>query len=355
MKTTALGRFEREFRGWVEAHNNRHGYGADADEMLALLGTRISDEVLRQIGSGLINGWLVTEEEPGRGYYVRERDRPGVRGGQYTLTHVGDGTVAPCWELYVQLGDYAQVRTVAERFGQEVRLEDHLMDLTVYADSRLVLYVEQKRNAGLASELLRKVEAYGQAGFAQDDYDRNNDALRKAKYLVRDGARPLFFGLSAVGYRRLFSVTYEDRDNRFRLEPLGQSLTAPLSDYPAGNSQGAPRRSCVDPLACEVEALVPEIWVTLGTGRTAYNFYAPCPNGDAIIAGVYADGSVWTDLSGLGAVTAERLAAGIAELGIDLEPGAQWRFWRSGDERFDLAGSDPTAIAQAFRKALDGA
>jgi hypothetical protein len=63
---------------------------------------------------------------------------------QFAVTHQGQGQVVPCWELFVQLADYAWLRTIAERHGQEVRLEDRLMDLTVRAGCRLVLYVEHK-------------------------------------------------------------------------------------------------------------------------------------------------------------------------------------------------------------------
>lgn len=353
MKTTALQRFEEELRKWVKAHNDHHGYDAQADNLLTALEDRIGIDLLGQIGSGYLNGWLVNETGPGRGYLVKESDRPGPNGGQYTLTHDGGGKVAPCWELYVQLGDYAHIRTVAERLGQEVRLEDRLMDLTVYSDDKLILYVEQKREESLARSLLKKLEAYGRQGFSLEDPDKGNDALRKAKYLVRHAARPLFLGLSAPGFRRLFQVEYGDVGNQFGLIPVGESLTAPLADYPSTGSGSAPPRSPIDALASEVEAHCEEIWLTRGTGQTAFNFYSPSPTGDAIIAGVYEDGTVWTDLAGLGEPRAGELVGGLAKIGISLKSGAEWRYWREGDGRFNLTGSDPVAIVGAFRAALD--
>lgn len=145
------------------------------------------------------------------------------------ITHQGRGRVAPCWELFVQLADYAWLRTVSERHGQEVRLEDRLMDLTVRAGRRLVLYVEQKTSRSVASKLLARMREYGEKGFDLDDPDRGDDALRKAKYLVRSGAHPIYFGLSAVDYAQLFKVDYLD-GNRFRLSEDSRSFSAPLAE-----------------------------------------------------------------------------------------------------------------------------
>ena len=161
-------RFRREFCRWVQAHNDAKGYATDPDALFSILQGRIGARLAR-IGSAYRNGWLQTEADPGRGYFVREADRPGPRGGQFTITHQGEGQVAPCWELFVQLADYAWLRTVAERHRQEVRLEDRLMDLTVRAGSRLVLYVEHKTTRELAEKLVDRMRRYGEDGFTLED------------------------------------------------------------------------------------------------------------------------------------------------------------------------------------------
>src|SRR5215470_14289085 len=171
-------------------HNSTHGFETDSEALLAKLQARIPREYLTDIGSAFLNGWLETESSPGRGYFVRESDRPGVGGGQFTLIHRGHSVVQPCWELYIQLADYAWLRTVAVRSGHHVRLEDNLMDLTVRTGTTLLLYVEQKERKGTAQRLLGKVWEYGRRGFDLNDDDHGNDALRKAKYLVRAEARP---------------------------------------------------------------------------------------------------------------------------------------------------------------------
>lgn len=97
------------------------------------------------------------------------------------IIHQGGGTVAPCWKLYVQLADYVSLRTVAERHGQTIRLEDDVMDVTVRAGDTLVICVEEKTAASTAEKLVNGVCTYGQTGFAWDDSDKGNDPLRKAK------------------------------------------------------------------------------------------------------------------------------------------------------------------------------
>src|SRR5262249_6050573 len=184
MSQSALERFHSEFRRWVQSHNSTHGYKTDSEGLLAKLEARVPREYLTGIGSAFLNGWLETEASPDRGYFVRESDRPGVGGGQFTLIHQGHSGVQPCWELYIQLADYAWLRTVAGRSGHHVRLEGNLMDLTVRSGGTLLLYVEQKERKETAQRLLQKVTSYGRLGFGLDDDDRGNDPLRKAKYLV---------------------------------------------------------------------------------------------------------------------------------------------------------------------------
>ncbi len=353
MKRQALERFRREFHRWIRAYTVAHGRTADAERLWAALKSRVGDG-LAHIGAAYLSGWLITESEPGRGYFVREADRPGPGGGQFTLIHRGRGQVDPCWELFVQLADYARLRPLAERYGQVVRLEDHRMDLTVRSGPVLVLYVEHKEAKATAMRLVREMREYGATGFGFHDPDVGNDPLRKAKYLAR--ARPVFFGVSAVGYRQLFRVDY-GRDNRFRLIDDPRPLSAPLAEHPAPPGVPPPEpRSAADALAIEVERVCRNIWVSLGTGRTAFNFYlAEGEHGDAIVAGVSKDGRVWTDVKGLGPDRAARLAGALQERGVSLDTSRVWASWRLARNRsrpFTLGEGDPAEIAAAIREAV---
>jgi hypothetical protein len=308
-------------------------------------------EGLVHIGAAYLNRWLVTEPEVGRGYFVREADRPGPGGGQFTLIHRGSGKVDPCWELFVQLADYGRLRAIATRHGQTVRLEDSLMDLTVRSGNTLVLYVEHKVKAATARSLAAKVREYGRLGFGLADPDQQNDALRKAKYLVRDGGRPRFFGLSAVNYQQLFRVEYED-GNCFRLIEDDRALSAPLSEYPAPKDEHPEPRSPIDALAVEIERLCPNIWMSLGSRGTAFNFYLIGGGlGDTIVAGVSKEGRIWTDVRGLGSKRASLLAGVLQKRGVILETRRAWSSWRLARQPFIVADSNAVEVAEAIFEA----
>jgi hypothetical protein len=259
--------------------------------------------------------------------------------------------VAPCWELFVQLADYGWLRAVAERHGLEVRLEDRLMDLTVRAGTRLVLYVEHKTTRQTAEKLLDGMRQYGDKGFSLADPDQGNDALRKAKYLVRVDSRPIHFGLSAVDFRQLFKVEYLD-GNRFRLIEDARSFGAPLPEHRVCEGDKSPPWSPVDPLAIEIERLCPDVWISVGSQQTAYNFYCPTQQGDALVVGVHQNGEVWTDVRRLGADRAKRLASGLAQQGINLDVTKEWAFWRVGRAKLNLEAANPVAIAEAVQGAV---
>jgi len=341
----ALERFRTEFKGWVRALNRtKKDLNASQDEVLQRLEDRLPESMLRQIGAAFINGWLQNEPEPNRRYFVRESDRMGPRGGQWTVGHAGQGRVDPCWELHLQLADYSRIRTVAERHGLTTRLEDRLMDITVYAGKNLLLYVENKEKKEEALCLLDRMRYYGKEGFKLDDHDKNNDQLRKAKYLVREGSRPHYFALSAIDLEQVFSVEYLDQKNRFLLHETELPLTGPLLDATVEGVTGP--RSVVDPLALEIERLSGDkIWSSPGSGMTVYNFYAPSDAGDAIVLGVYEDGRVWSHLSALGKETAERLASELSLIGITLDKSKHWHFWRKNNQFLNLHDEDPLEIA----------
>lgn len=340
----ALERFQKEFRTWVNAHNRAKSFNSDPDEILERLEQKVPETMLRQIGGAYINGWLRNETGKNRGYFVKETDRRGPRGGLWMLEHAGEGKVNPCWEQYVQLSDYARLRTIAERQGLVTRLEDSLMDITVYAGERLLLYVENKTEKEAALHLLKRPKEYGKKGFSLDDPDKN-DPLKKAKYLFRHDAFPQYLAVSAISFERVFRIEYLGEDNRFILHNSEFSLTGPLLNQ---SVEGETKpRSIVDPLALEIEHLAGDnIWISVGSGKTAYNFYASSEKGDVIILGVYEDGRIWTDLIGIGDDIANRLSKNLTDIGIALDTTKQWQFWRRDNRVLNLHDEDPVDIAK---------
>lgn len=340
----ALERFRTEFRTWVNAHNRAKSFNSDPDEVLERLEQKVPETTLRQIGGAYINGWLRNETGKNRGYFVKETDRREPRGGMWMLEHAGEGKVNPCWEQYVQLSDYARLRTISERQGLVTRLEDNLMDITVYAGERLLLYVENKTEKGTALHLLKHLKEYGKNGFSLDDPDRN-DPLKKAKYLFRNDAFPHYFALSAINFERVFRIEYLGEHNRFILHDSEFSLIEPLLDQVV-EGESKPR-SIVDPLALEIEHLTGDnIWISIGSGKTAYNFYVSSERGDAVLLGVYEDGRIWTDLIGIGDEIANRLSKELKDIGITLDNTKQWQFWRRDNRLLNLHDEDPVDIAK---------
>lgn len=109
----------------------------------------------------------------------------------------------------------------------------------------------------------------------------------------------------------------------------------------------------MDALALEIERLCPTVWISVGSGKTAYNFYASAGGADAIVIGVNENREVWTDVARLGSEVAARLSSALAKMGIVLDPTKSWTYWKNEDSRLDLALADTTAIAEAVKEAID--
>ena len=102
--------------------------------------------------------------------------------------------------------------------------EDDLMDIAVYADNNLLICCEVKEKSSALKELIIGIKKYQE----EVDFsvpDRGNDALRKAKYLIKH--KPKYFSAVAIGMRFEFSVKYEGK-TQFKLHediiPLTKSL-----------------------------------------------------------------------------------------------------------------------------------
>jgi hypothetical protein len=141
----------------------------------------------------------------------------GLPAGKGPYAWVGrDAAGAPAmhWEYLVQAAEYARIyRAVATR-GYTIAVEDRLMDITISDTSgKLRWYLEVKEKAADLPRFVAAIRGYGASGVDLDASDRGNDALRKAKYVVR--YRPEYFSVSAIGMRMDFAVTEDG--NRFNL------------------------------------------------------------------------------------------------------------------------------------------
>ena len=88
-------------------------------------------------------------------------------------------------------------------------------------------------------------------------------------------------------------------------------------------------------VAVEIGRLCPDVWISLGSRGTAFNFYATGgKQGDAIVAGVSGAGRVWTDVKGLGSIRANQLAAALRVRGVSLDTRLAWVSWRRSGRPF---------------------
>lgn len=356
--------FRRQFFKWVLEHNKPSrqcpaGYTADPQSLYEALTAKIPSETLRTIGAAIQDGWLVTADD-GRGYFVMENaaDSP----PQPAVYHVGQGKVIPWWELYVQLAVYVRLRAIAERQKILVRMEDRQMDITVWAGDRLLMYVETKFTAAQAKSLLEKMREYGKTGFELDAPDKGNDPLRKAKYLFADACRPEYFGLCAIGYEQLFKIEYYESNCRYNLTEMGRPIASPLFD--AVSSGTPPERTHSERLAAAIQrktiesmgTAASELWLSPGSGQTSFNAYVANEKGkQCLLAGVYKNGRIWSDIKVLSPDLAESLARRVGAEGILVDLTKECPFWRRGDSVFELDGSDVEPVANALVGALSKA
>jgi hypothetical protein len=338
----AIDTFRNEFRKWARAHKP----SSDAEALLESLHSKIPTNTLTQIGSGLLNGWLSTNTTPDKGYYVREVGRASSSPGLTMLSRVSGDNIAPCWEYYLQLSDYCQLMPMATAHNLIIRLEDQLMDIAVWRGKQeLRLYVENKVSAATAASSLKKLIVIGQSGFNLDDPDVRNDPLRKAKYIAR--ARPEYFALRAIGFEKLFSVTFDGPLNQFRLDEIDDHFLYALHNITGDGS--SPVGRVADTLALALaQEMGDSIWISLGSGQTALNVYLPNQAGDSIVLGLYENGMVWTDLHKIDERLAQLPIHRLAALNIQVDSSKEWAFWMRDGTRFMLHESEANAVASAF-------
>ena len=93
------------------------------------------------------------------------------------------------WEYYVQVAYLVRIWESCIRLDLRPVFEGKLMDLTAQRGDDLVWCIEVKEKASQLGRLLGKLESWD-SDVDLGASDRGNDALRKAKYLVKQ--RPPF-------------------------------------------------------------------------------------------------------------------------------------------------------------------
>lgn len=203
--------FELLLRQWVHAASAEWGYLQPTDEYLSSITQRIPPGVRRLVTAGHDDALIY----PVGDYRFTLQGLPAGK-GPYAWVGRNPSAGAPAmhWEYLVQAAEYARIyRTVSAR-GYLIAVEDRLMDITISDTSgRLRWDLEVKEKAADVPRFVDDIRRYGASGVDLNAPDRGNDALRKAKYIVR--YRPEYFSVSAIGIRMDFAVTLDG--NRFSL------------------------------------------------------------------------------------------------------------------------------------------
>lgn len=111
----------------------------------------------------------------------------------------------PCWEYFIQLAEYIRLYEVFQNKDTTLSFEDELMDIGIYKNNKLWAYCETKNKVSEAQNLIDRLKEL-QDKDQLTDFDRGNDPLRKAKYIVK--LKPEYFYVVAIGRRFEFRVEY---------------------------------------------------------------------------------------------------------------------------------------------------
>jgi hypothetical protein len=199
-------------RGWVQAACREWNYPEVSEPYFAAIYQRLPAGVRALVVAGYREGLI---EPAGEYRFTLHGLPPGKGPYAWVSRHQQTQTPAMNWEYLVQAAEYARVYTALSSKGYLIAVEDRLMDITVSdPDGTLKWYIEAKERATDVPDFVDRISRYGRSGVSLDAPDRNNDALRKAKYLLQ--YRPLYLSVSAIGLRRDFQVTYA-ADNQFAL------------------------------------------------------------------------------------------------------------------------------------------
>ncbi|MEJ2427606.1 MAG: hypothetical protein P8075_01575 [Deltaproteobacteria bacterium] len=119
----------------------------------------------------------------------------------------------PAWECLIQVAEYVRLYETLREKDYVLTLEDNLMDIALYRDSKLIICCAIKEQLHQAKELVEKIKEYGHSlDFTLDD--RGHDALRKAKYIIK--FKPDYFYVLSIGGRFEYQITHP-REKTFRL------------------------------------------------------------------------------------------------------------------------------------------
>lgn len=208
--------FRECFRKWVWLACKEWGYNLPNEAYYSRVFARIPSEVMRDIDYGIRKGFLIQE-----GWKFKFWGLSSEKGPYKWFSRYIQGKYPACnWEYFVQAAEYCRLLVeLLKRKNIKLNFEDKLMDITIYENNKLLMCIEVKEKESQLKELIGKIQRYS-GRIDWQEYDRHNDPLRKAKYIVN--YKPELFSGVAGNYKMTYHVKYETGD-RFSLIPLSDS------------------------------------------------------------------------------------------------------------------------------------
>lgn len=186
---------------WVEFACSGWGYDLPGTDYYELFDKRIPDNIQAQLEIGIRNQLIETD-----GSLFLLRGLPPEKGPYCWFSRSSQNRKPmPNWEYFVQVAEYIRLYPVAEANGMRLVFEDHLMDLALYSENRLVVCGEVKTNLENALKLVDMIKKL-ENGIDHSLPDRGKDHVRKVKYLLEN--RPEYFYVVGIGGRKEYSVKF---------------------------------------------------------------------------------------------------------------------------------------------------
>lgn len=176
----------REFvQGWARAACEGWRYPEPGDEYYDRVFRRLPEGLRALIAAGVREDLIIPQ-----GVKFRLKNLPVGKGSYAWFTRRSTPKEpSPNWEYFVQVAEFVRLSHIAQSQGLTVTFEDHLMDLALYREGRLVVCCEVKERASQLQELVKGLRAYEKGiDFSQPDY----------------------FSLVAIGARMEYHVRYQE-------------------------------------------------------------------------------------------------------------------------------------------------
>ncbi len=193
-------RFDRYFKAWVKAACMDWGYPEPSEEYYTKIYSKLPEGLQTLLSLGCEEGLIVPH-----GRTFRLKGIPPKKVYNWFARYSSSKEPMLNWEYFIQVAEFVRLCHVASAKNLKLSFEDHLMDLALYRNDKLIVCCEVKVKGKQIEELIRGIKTY-EEGVDFTVADRGNDSLRKAKYIIR--RRPEYFYGVAIGTRFEYQVSY---------------------------------------------------------------------------------------------------------------------------------------------------